>query len=124
MAGSPRVSVVAPTYTRRHGLEAWVEPLLREPGLHELVVAVDGSTDGSVEWLQERSRLDPPLKVLSRPNRGAGPARQAGIEAATGEVVLLLDDDVIAEPGLVAGHARHHAALEPLMVLGYMPNDW
>jgi glycosyltransferase involved in cell wall biosynthesis len=124
MAGSPRVSVVAPTYNRRHGLEAFVEPLLREPGLHELVMAVDGSTDGSVEWLQERSRRDARLKVLSLPNRGAGPARQAGIEAATGEVVLLLDDDVIAEPGLVAGHARHHASLEPLMVLGYMPNDW
>jgi glycosyltransferase involved in cell wall biosynthesis len=124
MAEFPRVSVVAPTYNRRGGLPAFVEPLLREPGLHELVMAVDGSRDGSVEWLRERAGADGRLKVLELPNSGAGPTRQAGIEAATGEVILLLDDDVIAEPGLVAGHARHHAALEPKLVLGYMPNDW
>jgi glycosyltransferase involved in cell wall biosynthesis len=120
----PRVSVVAPTYQRRHGLPRFVEPLLAEPDLFELVVAVDGSTDGSVEWLRERAAKDPRLKVLPLRNGGAGPARQAGIEAATGEVVVLLDDDVIAEPGLVPGHARHHAQLEPKLVLGYMPNDW
>jgi GT2 family glycosyltransferase len=120
----PRVSVVAPTYRRRHGLPQFVEPLLREPELHELVVAVDGSDDGSVEWLQERRRQDERIVVLDLPNRGAGPTRQAGIEAASGEVVLLLDDDVVAAPGLVAGHRRHHADLEPKLVQGYMPNDW
>jgi hypothetical protein len=35
-----------------------------------------------------------------------------------------MDDDVIASPDLVEGHARHHAGLEPKLVLGYMPNDW
>lgn len=123
-AAAPTVSVVAPTYNRRDGLAAFVDPLLREPGLLELVMAVDGATDGSVEWLRERAAEDPRIVVLDLPNRGAGPARQAGIEAARGDVVLLLDDDVIASPGLVAGHARHHAVLEPKLVLGYMPNDW
>jgi glycosyltransferase involved in cell wall biosynthesis len=116
--------VVAPTYRRRGGLPAFVEPLLREPELDELVIAVDGSADGSVEWLEERRRHDERLVVLDLPNRGAGPARQAGVEAATGEVIVLLDDDVIAAPGLVAGHARHHGDLESKLVMGYMPNDW
>src|SRR3954454_8939946 len=120
----PTVSVVAPTFRRRHGLAAFVEPLLREPGFDELVMAVDGSDDGSVEWLHERGRRDARGVVLDLPNRGAGAARQAGVEAAQGDVVVLMDDDVIASPGLVAGHARHHADLEPKLVLGYMPNDW
>jgi len=120
----PRVSVVTPTYQRRDALPAFVEPLLREPGLHELVIAVDGSTDGTVEWLQSLARDDARVKVLSLPNRGAGATRQAGVEAAEGDVVLLMDDDVIAEPGLVAGHASRHAAGERKLVLGYMPNDW
>lgn len=120
----PRISVVAPSYRRRGGLPAFVEPLLREPGLHELVVAVDGSGDGSVEWLGERARYDTRLVVLDLANRGAGSTRQAGIEAASGDVVLLLDDDVIAAPGLVRGHAAHHGNLAPKLVLGYMPNDW
>jgi glycosyltransferase involved in cell wall biosynthesis len=119
----PRVSVVAPSYQRRAGLPRFVEPLLAEPELHELVIAVDGSTDGSVEWLRERGERDPRLKVLDLPNRGVGPTRQAGVEAATGDVVLLMDDDVIAGPGLVAGHARHHAQGGRRLVLGYMPHD-
>lgn len=120
----PRISVVAPTYSRRHGLPAFVEPLLAEPDLYELVIAVDGSADGSVEWLESRRADDRRLVVLDLPNRGAGATRQAGIEAASGEVVLLLDDDVIAAPGLVGGHLRHHSDAEPKLVLGYMPNDW
>jgi glycosyltransferase involved in cell wall biosynthesis len=121
----PRISVVAPTYRRRDGLPAFVEPLLADPALDELVVAVDGSGDGSVEWLQERARNDPRLVVLDLPNRGAGPTRQAGIERATGDLVLLMDDDVIAEPGLAAGHRSHHRdGADRLLVLGYMPNDW
>lgn len=121
---TPRVSVVAPTYRRRAGLPAFVEPLLREDEMHELVVAVDGSDDGSVEWLEERRRDDNRIVILELPNRGAGPTRQAGIEAASGEVILLLDDDVVAAPGLVAGHAEHHQDLESKLVMGYMPNDW
>src|SRR4051795_5108338 len=120
----PRVSGGAPGQQRRAGLPRFVEPLLAEPELHELVIAVDGSTDGSVEWLRERGERDPRLKVLELPNRGVGPTRQAGVEAATGDVVLLMDDDVIADPGLVAGHARHHARGARKLVLGYMPNDW
>jgi glycosyltransferase involved in cell wall biosynthesis len=123
-ADLPRLSVVAPTYKRRDALPGFVEPLLREPGLHELVMAVDGSGDGSVEWLRERAASDPRLKVLDLPNRGAGATRQAGVEAATGDIVLLMDDDVIAEPGLVLGHLRHHVGSEHTLVLGYMPNEW
>ena len=120
----PTVSVVAPTFRRRDGLPAFVGPLLRESALTELVIAVDGSQDGSVEWLRDRARDDPRIVVLDLPNGGAGRARQAGVEAAGGDVVVLLDDDVIISPGLVAGHARHHTGLEPKLVLGYMPNDW
>ena len=119
----PSVSVVAPTYNRCDALPGFVEPLLRESALDELVLAVDGSRDGSVEWLTERRRTDERIVVLDLPNRGAGGARQAGLEAATKDVVVLLDDDVIASPGLVAGHLGHHSALEPKLVLGYMPND-
>jgi glycosyltransferase involved in cell wall biosynthesis len=120
----PTISVVAPTYNRRAALPAFVEALLREPGLHELVIAVDGSDDGSAEWCEERARDDPRLRVLRLPNRGAGATRQAGAEAATGDVVLLMDDDVIPDPGLVMGHARHHLDGERKLVLGYMPNEW
>lgn len=118
------VSVVAPTYKRRAALPEFIEPILAQSEVDELVIAVDGSADGSVEWLRERARSDDRLIALDLPNRGAGPARQAGLEAASGDVVVLLDDDVIIEPGLVSGHVCHHQDLQPKLVLGYMPNDW
>lgn len=121
---TPRISVVVPTFNRCEALPSFVERILEEPGLHELVMAVDGSTDGSQEWLREKATEDPRLVVLDLPNRGAGATRQAGIEAASGDIVLLMDDDVLAAPGLVSGHAGHHRNGERKLVLGYMPNEW
>jgi glycosyltransferase involved in cell wall biosynthesis len=92
--------------------------------MFELVFAVDGSTDGTVEWLEDQAQTDGRIVVLDLANRGAAAARQAGVEAARGDVILLMDDDVVAEPGLVAGHARHHGDGVRRLVLGYMPNDW
>ena len=40
-----------------------------------------------------------------------------------GDVLLLLDDDVVPAPGLVSGHAAHHAARDGLVVVGAMPVD-
>lgn len=124
-ARSPvRLSVVAPTYERREGLPAFVAAVLEDPAVDELVLAVDGSTDGSLEWLRARAREDPRIVALELPNRGVAAARQAGVEAAKGEIVLLLDDDVIPAPGLATGHAGHHHGGGRALLLGYMPNDW
>jgi glycosyltransferase involved in cell wall biosynthesis len=62
-------------------------------------------------------------EVLPVADDGAGPndARQRGCEQASGEVVLLLDADVIPGPGLAAGHAAHHAARTGVVVVGAMP---
>jgi glycosyltransferase involved in cell wall biosynthesis len=120
----PTVSVIVPTYQRRWSLGAVIEPLLADPALHQLVVAVDGSTDGTAEWLEQRRSRDARLTVLRLQNQGVSAARQAGLEAATGDLVLFLDDDVVPSPGLVAGHARRHGAEAQIVVQGYTPNDW
>jgi glycosyltransferase involved in cell wall biosynthesis len=117
----PTISVVVPTYNRRDNLEAVVRPLLEDPATTELVVVVDGCNDGSIEHLEGIAQAEPRLKPLFVENGGAARAQQAGVEAAAGDVVLIIDDDVIAAPGLVTGHARHHAARQGIVVLGYMP---
>jgi glycosyltransferase involved in cell wall biosynthesis len=124
VSATPTVSVIVPTYQRRESLREVIEPLLADPALHELVVAVDGSTDRTAEWLEQRRSGDPRLTVLRLDNRGVSAARQAGLEAATGDLVLFLDDDVVPVPGLVAGHARRHGPEERVLVQGYTPNDW
>jgi GT2 family glycosyltransferase len=117
----PSVSVVMPTYNRRALLPRVVEPLLADPGAAEVVVVVDGCVDGSIEWLRERAAGDERLLPLLISNRGENGARMAGIEAARGDVVLMLDDDVEAAPRLARGHASRHALGPGRVVVGYMP---
>ncbi len=61
------------------------------------------------------------VRVIPGPGRGAALARQTGIDAATGDVVLLLDDDVVPEPGLINGHRAAHDAAPNRVVVGYIP---
>lgn len=117
----PSVSVVVPTHERRALLPAVVAPLLEDPATHEVIVVVDGSTDGSLELLERLAAEDPRLVPVFIQNSGLPRARDLGVERATASIVLALDDDVVAAPGLVGGHARRQAEHAGRVVVGYMP---
>jgi glycosyltransferase involved in cell wall biosynthesis len=117
----PSVSVVMATYNRRDRLRPVAEALLADPALTELVVVVDGSDDGSLELLEELARADDRLRPVWIENAGASRAQQHGLEQATADVVLMFDDDQLAGPGLVTGHARHHVDRRGVVVVGYTP---
>ncbi len=121
VSSQPAISVVVPTYNRAHALERVLRPLLDDPAAHEVIVAIDGSVDGSLELTRRMADAEPRLRPMWIENSGEMAARQAGARAATGEVVLFLDDDVLAAPGLVSGHARRHAEQAADVVVGYMP---
>jgi glycosyltransferase involved in cell wall biosynthesis len=110
-----------PTWNRRDLLAAVVPALLADAATRELIVVVDGATDGSLELLESLAAADPRLRPLWTPNRGQAAARAHGVEAARHPVVLLVDDDALAVPGLVSGHAAHHAGGPALVVMGAAP---
>lgn len=117
----PRLSVVVPTHQRRDLVITLVEALRRQDAGHpfEAVVVVDGSTDGTADALRSRS-FPFPLTVIEQANSGASIARNRGVEAARGEVILFLDDDMEPDPGLVRAHlAAHDAGAEA--VVGAIP---
>lgn len=111
MSAAVRISVVVPTFQRRALAEALVAALGRQEYARpfEAIVVVDGSTDGTAEAL---AALDPtprfPLRVISQPNAGAARARNRGAAAASGEILLFLDDDMEPDPRLLAEHDRSH----------------
>lgn len=115
------VSVIIPTRNRRHLLRRVLTPLLEDPATSEVIVVEDGGADGSWELITEWSGNEPRLKATRTSGIGCPAARQAGFKLARGDIVLLLDDDVIGEPGLVSGHLRFHATAGGDVVVGYMP---
>jgi peptidoglycan/xylan/chitin deacetylase (PgdA/CDA1 family)/GT2 family glycosyltransferase len=117
-----RISVIIPTYNRRHVLERTLPGVLAQdfpPQDYEVIVVMDGSTDDTAELLRD---LKPKcsLRVLESQHLGAGAARNLGIRAAVGELVLFLDDDLITTPGLVRQHYSAHAGADPSVVQGRM----
>lgn len=115
---APSLSAVIATYGRPELLPTVLDALLADPYPIEVVVVVDGCPRGSYELLTGLAATKPRLRPVWQENSGAAVARATGVAHATGEVVLLLDDDVLAGPGLAAGHARAHAGRTGLVVVG------
>lgn len=116
-----QLSVVIATYNDGPLLEGTIAPLLADPATGELVVVFDGSDDGSYEVIRTRAEQDPRIRPFLIQNRGRPGACQFGIDQARGDVVLLLDADVVAQGRLVSGHARWHQDGVARLVVGYMP---
>ncbi|MYB17450.1 MAG: glycosyltransferase [Holophagales bacterium] len=112
-----RVSVIIPCLNAAETLDAQLEALRRQTwrGEIEVLVADNGSTDGSSELAASwRDRL-PGLRVIPAADRkGPAHARNVAAAAATGDVLLFCDaDDEVAEgwiDGLVPELERHEAA--------------
>jgi GT2 family glycosyltransferase len=117
-----RFSVVIPTFQRCEGVVRTVSALDEQTERDfEAIVVVDGSTDGSAAALRDLD-VSFPLQVLEQANQGAAAARNAGAEAARGELLLFLDDDMRADPRMLAEHDRCHREGAD-MVMGDLPLD-
>jgi glycosyltransferase involved in cell wall biosynthesis len=98
----PSLSVVIPVFNEAPHLPATIaalrEALQRADFDAELIVVDDGSTDGSGAVAREAVNERLPVRVLAQPNRGRFEARRAGLDAATGDLALLLDARVTLLP--------------------------
>ncbi len=117
------ISVVIPTYQRSAAVRRVLESLARQTlGAtdFEVVVSIDGSNDDTREIV---SAFTAPygLEALWQPNGGRASACNAGIRAARGDVVVLLDDDMEASPDFLAAHQRAHVGARRRAVIGAVP---
>jgi hypothetical protein len=111
---SPRVTVVVPNWNGERFLDTCLSSLRRQSFKDfEVVLADNGSTDGSVEFV---ARNFPEVRIVRLPeNRGFSAAVNAGIKASpAAEHVVLLNNDTEVDPGwleaLVEAADRHPEA--------------
>lgn len=116
----PLLSVVIPTYNRKQSLLRTLDALAQQtlsPEQFEVLVVSDGSTDGTAEAV---SSVAYPyrFRYLEQANLGPSAARNNGMRASCGNVVVYVDDDIEPVPEFLALHAAAHDADDQLVLIG------
>ena len=117
------LSVIIPTHNREATLMQTLDALQAQTHApdFEVIVVDNASSDGTQAMLAQRR--DPfLLRTLfeGEPNRAR--ARNAGIDAAQGEIVVFIDDDVLAPPQFLSAHAVAHRGDGAFAVTGPIMN--
>lgn len=73
-------------------------------GGYEVVVVDDGSTDGTVEWLQTEAARYPHVRLFEQSHQGAAAARNLGVEQAQGDIIIFIDSDLVVTETFLAAH--------------------
>jgi glycosyltransferase involved in cell wall biosynthesis len=117
----PEISVVIPTYNRLDILARVLPTLLAQdiaPSEYELLVCDSNSNDGTAEHLAEVAAVHSNVRHLAGAYGGRSAARNAGIFAARGEIVLFNDADILAAPDLLSTHLNRHRRRSGIAVVG------
>ncbi len=117
------LTVTIQTYNHAEGLRSALGSLsgLGCPvGLdYEVLVVDNNSTDGTAGVIEEyRGVLGSRLRATFEPCQGLSAARNRALAEARGEVICFLDDDALADPGWLAGHASAYRADERVAAVG------
>jgi GT2 family glycosyltransferase/glycosyltransferase involved in cell wall biosynthesis len=90
----------------------------------ETIVVDNASTDGTVEFLREAQTLYPQLKViLNTENLGFAKANNIGLQLASGEYLVLLNNDTAVARGWLSNFIRHLNSDKTIGLLGPVTNE-
>ena len=102
-------SLVIPTHNRAPILERSLANLMSLDGISEceVIIVDDGSTDKTPDMLKHvAARYPKVIRNIRISNGGPGHARNCGVQAASRDRILFIDDDVFPRPGMIQDHHR------------------
>ena len=102
-----KVSVIIPAYNAENSISGMLKSVVEQNYENmEIICVNDGSTDGTARVLEEWAAKDSRIKPISKENGGVGSARNAGLDAATGDFVCFFDADDTIPPRTIERHVR------------------
>lgn len=119
-------SVLLPTYNRMDILPEVIDALEQQWAAppFDLIIVNDGSSDGTKEWLDERT-FTIPVTIVHQQNTGPAGARNRGIELALGDYVVLLGDDTVPNRHWLRAHFdAHQQRYFDLSIIVVGQTDW
>lgn len=112
------VSIIVPVYNGERFLPECIDSLLAQTYKNiEIICVDDGSTDKSSQLLASYTTKDSRIRLISQKNAGPGPARNRGIEVATGEYITFFDADDWCKPSLVESAVKRIEETQADMVV-------
>lgn len=124
--GTPslKASVIVASYNQKQTLKlnllAWVHQTYPQ-NLFEVIVADDGSSDGTQEMVKGlQSRLPYSIKLYSHEDKGfrLAKVRNEGVAMSSGEIVIFVDGDTIPSPDYIWEHMKYYHVSNRVAVVG------
>ncbi|WP_341942542.1 glycosyltransferase [Microbacterium sp. LWH10-1.2] len=98
----PLVSIIVPVYDAGEHLEPCIRSILEQThSALELILVDDGSTDGSGEVCDRLAAQDVRIRVIHQENGGIAVAQNAGLDAASGDLITFCDNDDLMAPRML-----------------------
>ncbi|MBU0573218.1 MAG: glycosyltransferase [Candidatus Margulisbacteria bacterium] len=114
------ISVVIPTYNRKEVLRETLNRIFCQDfeGAYEIILVDDCSTDGTEELISAM-HLPAGMKYFKNTsNLGRARTRNLGIGNASGDIIVMIDDDIWVEKDFLRKHCRMHVINEDVVVVG------
>lgn len=114
-------SVIIPTYNRLPILQKCLAALEGQKYRstldgYEVILVDDGSTDGTLEWLQNHRQKFPHVRWFCQTHQGPAAARNLGVEKAEGDTIIFIDSDLVVTENFLQAHAN-------CLIEGYKNSD-
>ncbi len=117
-------SVIIPSYNGKNKVINLLHALEKQTVTNfEVIVVIDGSTDGTADFLKQKKFSFSSFRIIEQNNQGRARVRNNGAYQANGKLLIFFDDDMRPEPHCIEAHLKHHQEIHKSIVTGGILED-